>query len=405
VATSTILRANVLNMKKFTALAFVVATLVSTALTTQAQPVNTNPNLQSSADQSFWQSIDKANVGELRLYLNQFPNGIFASLAKQRIADATAPAQGQTTKPSAPTPPALATSANGGWTKHNERYFVRGDEVADRISRLVWRRCIEGTTWDGRSCQGSAKLVTGEETKSLKAPWRLPTVYEYLTIKQPTKLRTGLFIDDLFSYQPLNSAFATTTPVIGQQGYFWYVQFHLDEEHCFEEDRKKATLVRLVRPLTEADRMEPAPVDEWVYMSERFRVKGAEILDTKTALIWKRCAEGMQWNGASCSGTAKEFAWVDVRRHASAPDLVEQGYRVPDRSEVRSIFEKNTCSYEAMSDSVFDDVASNNYFWSTSVAAIGASGTFVPKMDSGRGGDANRRSGITMLRMVRPQNR
>jgi Protein of unknown function (DUF1566) len=370
----------------------------------------------ASVDQTFWQSIDKTSPVELRLYLNQYPNGLFAPIAKQRLAESAASVQSPApaVTPNSKQSDRSVASVNSGWTKHSDRYFTRGDEVADRLSRLVWRRCIEGTTWDGKSCQGTPKLVKGDEAiaivkglneaKTPLAPWRLPTVYDFLTIKHANKKPTGLFVDDLFSYQPLNSAFATTTPVSGQSGYFWFVQFHLAEEHCFEEDRKKATMVRLVRPLTAADQVEPAPADEWTYLSERFRIKGAEILDTKTALIWKRCSEGMQWNGVGCSGTAKEFAWVDVRRHASSPELIEQGYRVPERGEVRSIFEKNTCSYEAMSDSVFDDAAANNYFWSGSVAAYGASGTFVPKMDSGRGGDANRRTGMTLLRMVRSQN-
>jgi Protein of unknown function (DUF1566) len=354
---------------------------------------------QNSADQTFWQSIDKGNLVELQLYLRQFPNGVFSQLAKQRIVDAEA-------KNQAPT--AEAKTTNPAWVKISERYYSRGDEVADRYSRLVWRRCLEGTTWDGNACQGTAKLFKGDDTIVVSMPspagWRLPSIHDFFTLKTTGKKTNGLFIEAMFALAPTNGVYATTTPVIGQPNVFWHFQFHLAEEHCFEEARKQASLVRLVRSLTDADRIEPLPKQDWTYLTERFRTKGAEVLDTQTNLVWKRCSEGMQWNGTGCSGNALEFAWVDVRKFVPAAEFVEQGYRVPERSEVRSIFERNTCSYEAQSDYVFQDVSSNNYFWTTSVAAIGASGTYVTKLANSRENDTFRNRNLTLLRMVRPNN-
>ena len=61
-----------------------------------------------------------------------------------------------------------------------------GDEVTDVKAKLVWRRCVEGMTWDGATCAGTARLLDHSQAQSLaksefgssKLPWRLPHVPE-----------------------------------------------------------------------------------------------------------------------------------------------------------------------------------------------------------------------------------
>lgn len=62
----------------------------------------------------------------------------------------------------------------------------RGDEVTDTQAKLVWRRCVEGMTWDGATCRGKAQLFDHTQAQaqakaafeSTRLPWRLPHVPE-----------------------------------------------------------------------------------------------------------------------------------------------------------------------------------------------------------------------------------
>ncbi|SFN03478.1 Protein of unknown function [Formivibrio citricus] len=42
------------------------------------------------------------------------------------------------------------------------------------------------------------------------------------------------------------------------------------------------------------------------------RNNGSEVYDTQTQLLWKRCVEGMAWNGNTCSGDPINISWNDA---------------------------------------------------------------------------------------------
>lgn len=46
--------------------------------------------------------------------------------------------------------------------------------------------------------------------------------------------------------------------------------------------------------------------DSWA-PENRYRANGDEVLDSQTDIVWKRCAEGMSWNGTTCTGTPLEI--------------------------------------------------------------------------------------------------
>ena len=58
-----------------------------------------------------------------------------------------------------------------------------GQEVLDTSTQLTWRRCAEGTTWNGKICKGKVarftlatarKYVSDLGQKSPDHPWRIP---------------------------------------------------------------------------------------------------------------------------------------------------------------------------------------------------------------------------------------
>lgn len=59
-------------------------------------------------------------------------------------------------------------------------------EVLDVQAKLVWKRCVEGMTWDGGTCQGQAQLLDHAQAQAVaktafeatRLPWRLPHVTE-----------------------------------------------------------------------------------------------------------------------------------------------------------------------------------------------------------------------------------
>lgn len=65
----------------------------------------------------------------------------------------------------------------------------------------------------------------------------------------------------------------------------------------------------------------------------RFVLKGGEAYDTTTKLTWKRCAEGMRWDGNGCTGTAEKYSWDAIKRFP----LEGSDWRLPNADELSSI--------------------------------------------------------------------
>lgn len=97
-----------------------------------------------------------------------------------------------------------------------------GDEVTDVQAKLVWRRCVEGMTWDGNTCTGKARLLDHSQAQALakaafessKRPWRLPHVPE---LKRLINLghASGTVDPTLFPRTPLQPHWSASTTVGG----------------------------------------------------------------------------------------------------------------------------------------------------------------------------------------------
>ena len=67
-----------------------------------------------------------------------------------------------------------------------------------------------------------------------------------------------------------------------------------------------------------------------------------EITDKRTGLIWRRCVEGMVYNGSTCTGTASTFTHEFALQHAVAMARMSgKAWRVPERDELASIIDKS----------------------------------------------------------------
>ncbi len=61
--------------------------------------------------------------------------------------------------------------------------------------------------------------------------------------------------------------------------------------------------------------------------------EGAEVLDLKTNLVWKRCPEGIYFNGQYCENKIKYFNFDQAKSYAGN----EYGWRIPTLLELSSI--------------------------------------------------------------------
>ncbi len=67
----------------------------------------------------------------------------------------------------------------------------------------------------------------------------------------------------------------------------------------------------------------------------RFAVSadGQEVTDSTTRLTWRRCAQGMRWDGKACSGKPMKFSYAAAKKEA-ATQADGKGWRIPVRDEL-----------------------------------------------------------------------
>jgi len=99
----------------------------------------------------------------------------------------------------------------------------------------------------------------------------------------------------------------------------------------------------------------------------RYTVDAAQgtVLDTKTGLMWKRCAEGQ--SGTDCStGTVATYTWGQaLSRAAGSAYAGYTDWRLPNIKELRSLVEEK-CYHPAINLTVFPNATFLNKHWSSS---------------------------------------
>ncbi len=81
-----------------------------------------------------------------------------------------------------------------------DRFVVLGDEVADRHTGLVWRRCVEGRSWVDSACAGTdlplswpeALAHADEVARATGVAWRLPNAKELASLVDFTQYGPAL---------------------------------------------------------------------------------------------------------------------------------------------------------------------------------------------------------------------
>ena len=101
------------------------------------------------------------------------------------------------------------------------------------------------------------------------------------------------------------------------------------------------------------------------------------VTDPRNGLIWKRCAEGFEWNGSACQGSKKEVDWFGAMQAAKQSRFLGKAdWRIPSKAEFEAVLGKydrcednsdNSGQYAASS-SIAHAVNANKwagYYWAS----------------------------------------
>jgi hypothetical protein len=130
------------------------------------------------------------------------------------------------------------------------------------------------------------------------------------------------------------------------------------------------------------------------------------VLRLPSGLVWKRCAEGQTWTGATCTGTADSYTWAQAFSRVDAVNAGAAGtqnggqtdWRLPNINELRSVVEQG-CTNPCINLSQFP-LAPASFFWSGSPATSVSGDAWGVYFDYG-GGNLGGRQLANQVRLVR----
>ena len=100
--------------------------------------------------------------------------------------------------------------------------------------------------------------------------------------------------------------------------------------------------------------------------------EGQEITDSKTGLVWRRCAEGMTWKVNTCVGTAVFLNYPGTNALAKTATATGPPWRLPTMKELSSIVVvREAAEGKAAIDPVAFPATPPARFWSSSGAGPG----------------------------------
>jgi hypothetical protein len=98
----------------------------------------------------------------------------------------------------------------------------------------------------------------------------------------------------------------------------------------------------------------------------RFAVSadGQQVTDSTSGLIWRRCAEGMNWNGSACAGKPLKYKFTGAKAAARAAAAEGKAWRVPTREELLSLVDAKARKKPKIDVRAFPNTPSLS-FWAT----------------------------------------
>lgn len=244
---------------------------------------------------------------------------------------------------------------------------------------------VTGLVWEGKTASGSragSNVYTNNGTHLATdaggyvdlvnasnlcgyADWRLPTVEElqglvHQGITTTPRITTASFPNTFDGDHWTSQTYVP--PFGGSSDASWAVSFNSGNTGALVRTELRA--VRLVRgPVWTGPR--------YLVTSAAYAGDSANnaVIDRKTGVTWRRCLEGMLWNGTSCTGTTLAFSHQAALSRASA----RAGWRLPSAKELVSVVDPTQQYLPKMNPDFFTVVpgeTSNYISWSASPAFV-----------------------------------
>ncbi len=129
-------------------------------------------------------------------------------------------------------------------------------------------------------------------------------------------------------------------------------------------------------------------------------IDGQEATDTATGLIWRRCVEGMTWNGSTCSKAANFYTHEQaLQRAATEASLSQTAWRLPNVKELETLLVESPQNASVVDSTVFPNMPTD-IFWTSTPYAIDGNGVWFVDFSLGVVAAALR-SNINYVRLVR----
>ncbi|KJV05076.1 DUF1566 domain-containing protein [Methylocucumis oryzae] len=183
--------------------------------------------------------------------------------------------------------------------------------------------------------------------------WRLPKAHELQSLLNYSVAYPTPMIDSVFLPNSLGTQYWSSSPNTDNADYAWFVNF--SDGRVSNSDRFRQYAVRLVRGTPYV------PATRFTASSD-----GQEVTDNKTRLIWRRCSEGLTWNGATCTGTLQFYNYESaLTRAVTEASASSKAWRLPNIKELASISDIARNPDPAIDLAVFPGTPSERYWAST----------------------------------------
>jgi hypothetical protein len=289
-----------------------------------------------------------------------------------------------------PAQPALGSGADDwGCTRDADSSLVWELKTADGAPRDKDRSYTNfSADYDPSRTRGSATDAAGyvktvNDAKLCGATdWRMPTRGELLSLVRLGG--KGLALDEAWfphsASKAAKSVYWAGSAFAGKADNAWGVDF--SDGVAGDDNRSVYYAVRLVRG--------PVAAAPLAASSD-----GREVHDARTKLAWRRCVEGMQWNGSACAGTPLRFDWPAAQAHAKQ----QAGWRVPTLQELASIVDDRRV--EPAADAMLFPGTPSAALWTATASADGGPYQWQVQFRQGQLGNHAYRSDRLALRLVR----
>lgn len=228
---------------------------------------------------------------------------------------------------------------------------------------------VSGKIWENKTLQNASEFYRFDEVKTVvetqnkkklcgRSNWRLPEIQELQNIVNYSFPFPEPAIDLAFFANSTNKIYWSATFYAKNNQDAWGIYF--DDGRVFEQPKNTQAAVRFVSSPLETNAQKYVISDD-----------GQEVLDTQTGLIWRRCVEGMKWNGKTCEGLPFAGMLVEsLERAVSQTRLTGKNWRLPNIKELSSLVDFSKTDL-AIDTTIFPQTP-NDQFWSSSPYAMDA---------------------------------